>query len=220
MKTSEDQRKPADQWSVTWHCNARVSSHCLWGSIYTLSKHHEPSQEWTPAGHPLTRQLPESVTWHSWVSKDTRNFHQWVMMWDLRCTQESLTSSPSWEGKHTYWLPEQEAVEAQYALTFIVHRRKKKKRRGFCSMHLISFNLLNSFFLRASLVPWKSCFNSGEHLTCVNLVDPQHGPGWKHVLLSKLDKQWSWWQLAQGHGAFWLQRQVSPMVAWSPFLAN
>lgn len=47
-----------DQQSVTWYCNARASSHCLWGPIYTLSKHHSPSHM-SASEHPLTRQLPE-----------------------------------------------------------------------------------------------------------------------------------------------------------------
>ena len=65
MKTSEDQRRPAKQ------CDARASSHCLWGSPYILSKHHSPSEAFAPAKHhmpsyvsvsikhSLTRQLPE-----------------------------------------------------------------------------------------------------------------------------------------------------------------
>ena len=57
-------------------------------------KHHMPSQVSAPAKHhmpfyrtasrktrlfstnpPLTRQLPKIITWHKWVSKETRNFH-------------------------------------------------------------------------------------------------------------------------------------------------
>jgi len=52
------------------------------GYTRTLSKHHMPfSQAVTrntmclvSAKHPLLRQFPEQHPWHSWVSKETRNF--------------------------------------------------------------------------------------------------------------------------------------------------
>ena len=65
------------QRSVARWTNARVPSHCCWGCIYILSKHHTLSQASSPAKrhmpfhkdsfknvsvpakHPLIRQLPE-----------------------------------------------------------------------------------------------------------------------------------------------------------------
>jgi hypothetical protein len=63
-ETLQGQWRPAktnkDQLSVaTQCCNAKVTSNCLWGSIYTLSTHHTPSKVSVSAKHPLTRQLPE-----------------------------------------------------------------------------------------------------------------------------------------------------------------
>jgi hypothetical protein len=64
VETSEDQQ------SAARHGDARASSQSLWGSIYTLSKCHAPSQAPVPAKHhtnshvsasikhPLTRPLP------------------------------------------------------------------------------------------------------------------------------------------------------------------
>lgn len=57
-------------------------AHCCAGFTHTLSKHHMPfSQSATrntmclfSTKHPLLRQFPEQHPWHSWVSKETRNF--------------------------------------------------------------------------------------------------------------------------------------------------
>lgn len=62
---------------------------------------------------------------------------------------------------------------ARQALAFVIHGRWKKELQPR-SLNLIAFNHLGSFsrfLLRVSLVPRKRCFNSGERLACVTLVD-------------------------------------------------
>lgn len=83
LNALQRQRESAEAARIHWNTtrsslacsNARTSSCCLWGYIYTLSTHHTPSQASAPAKHQtlfqktlsrntyitgsLTRQLPE-----------------------------------------------------------------------------------------------------------------------------------------------------------------
>jgi hypothetical protein len=47
-KKSQQAKIRIDQKSITSHSNARASSHCQWGYIYILSKHHMSTQVFTP----------------------------------------------------------------------------------------------------------------------------------------------------------------------------
>ena len=83
----KDQWRPVikrDQGSIVQSCSTRASFYHLRVSIYTLSKHHIPSQTSAPAEHhtsshvsasakhPLTRQLPEKYHVTQWISKETK----------------------------------------------------------------------------------------------------------------------------------------------------
>lgn len=100
---------------------------------------------------------------------------QWVKVWDLRRMEEALTSSLSWEGKTPPLGARARGAEPRQALAFMIHERwkkKKKRARAPVAYTWLLLITLAHFLLRVSLAPRKRCFNSGERLFCVTLVDP------------------------------------------------
>lgn len=69
---SEDQWRAAktskNQQRVAQHHNVRTSFHCLWGSTYSLSKHHAPSQTPASSKHQISLLSAEtaSVCYYYW----------------------------------------------------------------------------------------------------------------------------------------------------------
>ena len=65
-----------DQQRVAQHSTTRASSHCLWASICSLSKHHASSHVSVSSkrSHAHSQNCcQENITWHNWVGKETRN---------------------------------------------------------------------------------------------------------------------------------------------------
>lgn len=81
-KTSEDQQRPTktseSQWSNAWLFNARVTFHCLLGSIYTHSKHHLLSHASTPAKPHMLSHVSVSALIRQLLEKKSRDKTEFI----------------------------------------------------------------------------------------------------------------------------------------------
>ena len=93
LRTVENHSRPAKiSKEVKLKSILRVSSHCLWNSIYTFSKHLVCSKKSTSAKYhmPLIWQLHQGILsndsfqWYNWFFKEMRQFHFSVLsIWRL-----------------------------------------------------------------------------------------------------------------------------------------